>query len=151
MPKPIGHHRPLNGNSVSVVGGDTCIVGNVNATADLHIDGKVEGDVTCSALVQGESSHINGGIKAGTVRIAGKVEGTIAAREVIILKSARIIGDVTYDALTIEQGAQMDGRLHPRSSQHHGANSSSSHAGQSIARSPDGDEARLILAAPDKA
>ena len=33
----------------------------------------------------------------------------------MILKSARIHGDVHYDALTIEQGAQVDGRFSPNS------------------------------------
>ena len=42
------------------------------------------------------------------------VRGTIQTRELVVLKSARIHGDVHYDALTIEQGAQVDGRLSPR-------------------------------------
>ena len=33
---------------------------------------------------------------------------------VVILKTARIEGDVSYGALTIEEGAQVDGRLTPR-------------------------------------
>ena len=32
-----------------------------------------------------------------------------------MLKTARIHGDVHYDALTIEQGAQVDGRFAPSS------------------------------------
>ena len=39
------------------------------------------------------------------------MHGSIEAGELVILKSARIHGDVTYDALTIEQGAQVDGRF----------------------------------------
>jgi cytoskeletal protein CcmA (bactofilin family) len=31
----------------------------------------------------------------------------------VILKTARIEGDVHYEALTIEQGAQVDGRFAP--------------------------------------
>ena len=42
------------------------------------------------------------------------IRGTITARELVILKTARIEGDVHYDALTIEQGARVDGRLTPR-------------------------------------
>ena len=47
------------------------------------------------------------------MRIAGTVRGTITAREVVILRTARIEGDVAYDALTIEQGARLEGRLNP--------------------------------------
>ncbi|HEX8058000.1 MAG TPA: polymer-forming cytoskeletal protein [Novosphingobium sp.] len=102
------------GSTFSVLGADTAIRGDIAASADLHIDGKVEGDITCAALVQGESSEIVGAVTAETARLAGKVRGTITARELVILKSARIEGDVHYDALTIEQGALVDGRLQPR-------------------------------------
>ena len=45
--------------------------------------------------------------------LAGKVSGSITARELVILKTAHIEGDVHYDALTIEQGAAVDGRFAP--------------------------------------
>lgn len=102
------------GSTFSVLGADTAIRGDITASADLHIDGKVEGDITCATLVQGESSEIVGAVTAETARLAGKVRGTITARELVILKSAKIEGDVHYDALTIEQGALVDGRLQPR-------------------------------------
>lgn len=106
--------RSSNGTTFSVLGADTTIKGDVNASADLHIDGRVEGDISCAALVQGEGSEIIGGISAESARLAGTVRGSIAARELVILRTARILGDVHYDALTIEQGAQVDGRLSPR-------------------------------------
>jgi cytoskeletal protein CcmA (bactofilin family) len=95
----------------SILGPDTAIKGDVSADSDLHIDGKVNGDVSCAALVQGESSEITGAIKAGTARLAGLVRGTITVGELVILKSARIEGDVHYTALTIEPGAQVDGHF----------------------------------------
>ena len=45
------------------------------------------------------------------------MRGSISARELVILRSARIEGDVTYEALTIEQGAQVDGKFAPRGSE----------------------------------
>ena len=102
-----------SGSTFSVIGADVTITGNVAATADLHIDGTVDGDITCAALVQGEASSISGAVVAESARMAGKVTGSIRARELVILKTARIEGDVHYDALTIEQGAQVDGRFAP--------------------------------------
>lgn len=101
----------MSAGTFSVLGADLVITGNIAATADLHVDGRIEGDITCAALVQGESSEIRGGVTARTARLAGTVHGAIVAGELVILKSARIHGDVTYDALTIEQGAQVDGRF----------------------------------------
>lgn len=102
-----------SGSTFSVIGADVKITGNINASADLHIDGTVSGDITCAALVQGEKSVIDGAVIAESARLAGKVTGSIKARELVILKSARIEGDVHYDALTIEQGAEVDGRFAP--------------------------------------
>ncbi len=95
----------------SILGADVAIKGDLSASADLHIDGTVEGDITCAALVQGEKSTVTGAIKAQSARLSGTVKGSIEAGELVILKTARIHGDVTYDALTIEQGAQVDGKF----------------------------------------
>lgn len=95
----------------SVIGSDVSIKGDVSANADLHIDGTVEGDIACTSLVQGESSEIRGGIEAETARLAGSVKGSINVRELVVLKTARITGDVHYDALTVEQGAAVDGQF----------------------------------------
>ena len=102
-------------STFSVFGPDIAITGDVKASADLHIDGRIEGDIACLALVQGEGSEIVGAIRAETARLAGTVRGSIEAGSLVILKSARIHGDVSYDALTIEQGAEVDGRFAHRS------------------------------------
>ena len=102
------------GSTFSVLGPDIAISGDLTATADLHLDGRINGDVTCAALVQGEPSEVTGAIVAESARIAGKVKGSITAGVLVILKSARIEGDVAYGALTIEEGAQVDGKFSPR-------------------------------------
>ena len=95
----------------SVIGPDIVITGNIAATADLHIDGRVDGDVTCGALVQGTESRVAGNVRAETARIAGVIEGTVAARQLTVERAARITGDVEYETISIENGASIDGRL----------------------------------------
>lgn len=112
-PTPVAKSANSSG-SFSVIGGDVTITGNISASTELHVDGTIEGDITCSSLVQGESSSVHGAIKAENARLAGKVDGSIDARELVILRTATITGDVHYDALTIEQGAAVDGRFAPR-------------------------------------
>lgn len=98
----------------SILGADLKVTGNIEASADLHVDGMVEGDIACPHLVQGETSTITGNVTAEKARLAGTVNGAITVRELVILKTARITGDVRYDALTIEQGAQVEGRFSHR-------------------------------------
>lgn len=127
----------MAGATFSVLGVDTLIKGDISASADLHIDGRIEGDIACAALVQGECSEIVGAIKADSARLAGTVRGTINAAELVILKSARIHGDLHYDTLTIEQGARVDGRLALRGGD----------TGQDASHNTEaGHEARLMLA-----
>jgi cytoskeletal protein CcmA (bactofilin family) len=95
----------------SVIGPDMVITGNVAATADLHIDGRVDGDVHCGNLVQGNDSRINGGVKAESARLGGSIEGSVSVRQLTIERAARITGDVEYESIAIETGASIDGRL----------------------------------------
>ena len=95
----------------SVLGADLAVKGDITASAELHIDGHVEGDITCAGLVQGEASAIHGAIRAQTARLAGTVRGGIEVSQLVVLKTARVHGDVKYDVLTIEQGAHIDGHL----------------------------------------
>lgn len=109
-----GSNNQPGATGFSILAADMVLMGDILASADLHIDGRIEGDIACTTLVQGERSEVIGAIRADTVRLAGTVRGSIEAASLVILKTARIHGDVSYDALTIEQGAQVEGRFAPR-------------------------------------
>ena len=126
-----------SGATFSVIGADVVIKGDVTASADLHVEGRVEGDIACASLVQGEKSTITGAIEAEAARLAGTVKGTITAKQLVVLKTARIEGDVHYDALTIEQGATVEGRFAPTAKRP---------AAAPAAPKDSGDEPRLTLA-----
>ncbi len=98
-------------STVTVLGPDIAIDGDLAATADLHLDGRVEGDITCAALVQGATSEIVGMVVAENAHLAGKIKGSITADTLVILNTARIEGDVTYGTLSIEEGAQVEGNF----------------------------------------
>jgi cytoskeletal protein CcmA (bactofilin family) len=105
-----------SGHTFSMIASDVEIVGKLTAKVDLHIDGKVQGDVVCGSLVQGEGSVIMGKVVAETARLSGKVEGSIEAADLVIEASARITGDVVYQNLTIAPGGQVEGKFKHRSS-----------------------------------
>jgi cytoskeletal protein CcmA (bactofilin family) len=107
----------MTGSTFSVLGPDIVINGDLTATADLHLDGRINGDIQCAALVQGEASEVTGMVAADSARIAGRIKGSISAGTLVIQKSARIEGDVSYGALTIEEGAQVDGKFTHRAAE----------------------------------
>ncbi len=95
----------------SLLGSDVTIRGDIEARVDLHIDGRVEGDIACASLVQGAESRIKGHVTAKSARIAGTIEGSITTDELIVEGSARILGDVTYQTISVAAGGQVDGKL----------------------------------------
>jgi cytoskeletal protein CcmA (bactofilin family) len=137
--------RSMAGGTFSVIGSDVVITGDIKASADLHVDGRIDGDISCSSLVQGESSAITGAITTETARLAGRVKGSINASHLVVLSTARIEGDVFYDALTIEQGAEVIGRFAHRNNTDSAAPATTP-APAFEENSDNGDEPRLSLA-----
>ena len=107
--------RNNSGHTFSIIASDVEIIGNVSARVDLHIDGKVQGDVTCGNLVQGEGSFIAGKVTAESAKLSGHVEGSIEANDLVIESSARVKGDVVYSNLTIAPGGQIEGKFSHKS------------------------------------
>ena len=67
--------------------------------------------MTCASLIVGNSGQVNGNITADDAKIAGSVNGTVAAKVMTIEASARITGDLSYDSVSVETGAQVEGRV----------------------------------------
>lgn len=132
-------------SSFSVLGADISIKGDISASADLHVDGRIEGDIACAALVQGETSEVAGSVSAESARLAGSVNGSIDVRELVILKTAHVHGDVQYDSLMIEQGAVIEGQLSPRSAAQSKVSTST---GENELAGPGSENELLILSEP---
>lgn len=104
-----------NRSTFSVIGSDVTVSGDIDASVDLHVDGRIEGDIRCATLIQASNSTIKGAISAEQARIAGRVEGSITAKELIVEASAKVIGDVTYEKLSIETGGHVEGSFRHKS------------------------------------
>jgi cytoskeletal protein CcmA (bactofilin family) len=110
-PVPARRNGGSSGHGFSVLGADVVVTGNVRATSDLHVEGRVEGDLDCGNLVIGPEASVRGQVRAESARIAGTVEGGVAIRQLTVEAGARILGDVEYENISIENGAHIDGRL----------------------------------------
>lgn len=109
-----GASTSSKGGALSFIGAEVTISGNISGKGDLHLDGAVEGDIHCNSLILGPGGRIKGNISAEKASLAGTVGGTVNARTLVVEKSARISGDLSYESLSIETGAQVDGRLTQR-------------------------------------
>lgn len=96
----------------SIISVDMKVKGNLTSENEIHVDGSVEGDISCRHLHVGINGLIKGEINAEKVFINGTVNGTIYANLVSLGKTARILGDVYHDNLSIETGAFIEGLCH---------------------------------------
>ena len=102
--------RPVSKDSVpSLMGANLKVTGNLTTDGELHIDGTVEGDISCKQLTVGESAVLAGKITADEIEVRGRVEGEIHARSVHMTGTAEIVGDIRHDSLSIDSGAFLDG------------------------------------------
>ena len=93
----------------SIVSADMAVSGNLKSKGDIQVDGTVEGDITSNKLTIGAAASVRGMIEAEVVVIAGEVFGQIKARQVSLLKTARVMADVVQEKLSIEPGAVFEG------------------------------------------
>jgi cytoskeletal protein CcmA (bactofilin family) len=102
----------LGGQAGSHLGKGSIVVGNVSFDGPATIDGQVDGDITSTGtLILGETAVITcPRIEAASVIIAGEVSGDIMASEqIVIARSARVLGNLYSPAVAIEDGAWFDG------------------------------------------
>ncbi len=105
-------NRPTGeGTMNTLVGNGTSIEGSLNVSSSIRVDGKIEGQITCSeTMLVGKTGVIDASVRVKNATIGGKVQGDISAQEVVILESkSTLIGDVTTKKLIIEEGAIFNG------------------------------------------
>lgn len=110
-PTPAARPARNGAPGLSFVGPETVVSGDIATAAQLHVDGRIDGNVRCAQLIQGTGGIIAGNIEADEARLAGTVEGTVVARTLFVEASAKILGDVAYETLSIDAGADIEGRL----------------------------------------
>ena len=99
--------------SISTIGEDLTITGNVTSKGELHLNGQVQGDVHCVALVLGEKAQLEGNVVAEDVMVRGRLIGSVRALTVTLEANSRVEGNLFYKSLSLEQGTHFEGESHP--------------------------------------
>ena len=96
----------------TVIAKDMEIVGSMKCGSNIHFDGKLNGDLTCSnKAVIGGTANVKGNISVESITVAGQINGNITAKDRIELKStARVNGDIRAKRLTVEDGVTFVGK-----------------------------------------
>jgi cytoskeletal protein CcmA (bactofilin family) len=97
-------------NGTTVIAAGSHVVGNVALSDNLHVDGRLEGEVDGEGgVVVGQQGVVKGSIRAANVVISGRVEGSITAKRLEIVSGGTVEGDVQTVDLVIEPGGRFNG------------------------------------------
>jgi cytoskeletal protein CcmA (bactofilin family) len=100
-----------------LIGTGTRVEGNVIFSGGLRVDGHVRGNIIAEeekpgTLVISEQAQVEGEIRVPHVVINGVVCGPVNSTEYVELQAkANVTGDVYYNALEMQLGAVVQGRL----------------------------------------
>ncbi len=94
----------------SIISEGTRIKGNIVSGGTIHIDGKIEGDISCDELIIGIKGAVLGSITANNLLLYGSLQGQANVNELFIAKTAKLIGDAAHNTIAVEPGAYIDGR-----------------------------------------
>ncbi len=96
----------------TIIGKNSVVDGNYQATGSVRLDGTIEGDVKISGnMIIGASGKIHGNLEAGSTVVGGEVIGNIIApNKTELTATARVIGDIKTDLIVIDEKAIFQGK-----------------------------------------
>ncbi|MEN9743610.1 MAG: hypothetical protein RLZZ65_1415 [Bacteroidota bacterium] len=106
-----GSHQSDNTDKLNKIVAGTEINGDLTSDSNIHLEGEVNGNVSCAGrVVIGSSGKINGNLVCVNAEIEGAMEGQLLVENLLVLRStARIKGDIQTMKLHIEEGAFFEG------------------------------------------
>jgi cytoskeletal protein CcmA (bactofilin family) len=96
---------------LSTLSSDLQFEGNVSGGGDLQIDGAVKGDVRVGRLIVGETGAVEGSVTADYIEVRGRIVGAVSGKQVKLIATAYVDGDITAEQLSIDIGAYFQGRV----------------------------------------
>jgi cytoskeletal protein CcmA (bactofilin family) len=107
------HAQKARSLSISTISEDVTITGNVESQGELHLNGQVQGDVHCVALVLGENAQLEGNVVAEDVMVRGRLIGSVRAQKVMLQSTAHVEGNLVHKSLAVEHGTHFEGESRP--------------------------------------
>src|SRR6185503_18917426 len=91
--------------------------GELRASEDLTIEGRVEGSVRCDgcAVIVATSACVTGDILARDITVHGRGEGQLTATEVVDVRAgANVTGRIVSKSFILDADATFNGRVEPQ-------------------------------------
>jgi len=111
---PAAAARPApaaSARGLSTLSSDLQFEGGITGGGDLQIDGSIKGDVRVGRLIVGETGAVEGNVSADYVEVRGRIVGGISGKQVKLIATAYVDGDITAEQMSIDIGAYFQGRV----------------------------------------
>jgi len=104
--------NPMKPMETTLISASVNLEGSIEAEGTLIVEGSVRGTIKCSSLEILENGRVEAKIEGENVTVAGDFEGEmICSRKLSVLKTGKVLGEISYGALFIESGGLLDGTL----------------------------------------
>ncbi len=102
--------------AISLVSKDAVWNGKLNASGDVRIEGRIEGEVqTTGTLYVAAEARVQGTIRARNVMLAGDIEGQLRCEERLeILPGGSARGEIDTGTLVVHEGAFIESKFQMR-------------------------------------
>ncbi len=110
-PPPVSHYDRSEDTGPSIVNKQLTIKGDLESEGDIHVKGKVIGNIKCKLLIVDVDACVEGGVIADEIVVRSKTKGTIHANRVKLEKTAMVESEIEYNVFSAEEGARIKGAL----------------------------------------
>jgi len=96
----------------TVIGSSVKVKGNFHGKGNIIVEGTLEGNLkTEGNVLIGDNAKITASIEAKNIKVGGKINGNVKCQGYLeVGSSAKIFGDVECSTISIEKGAQINGK-----------------------------------------
>jgi cytoskeletal protein CcmA (bactofilin family) len=102
---------------MSLHGRSLVVTGEVWCSADLTVDGRIDGTVWCEehSVTIEASGSTHGDVIARDITVFGRADGQLIATEVVDIRpGARVTGVIIAPSFVLHEGASFNGRVEPK-------------------------------------
>lgn len=112
-PETLRRSAPRAAPTESVIAADLTIEGKIAGSGDVRIAGRFKGDVQVDGNFRIDAgARLEGQVRAAVVVVGGELQGNIdAAKQVDVLSTGMIVGDVKAASITVAAGSRMRGHV----------------------------------------
>lgn len=102
---------------MTMLGRSIVLKGEVSATEDMTVEGRVDGPITCEgkSVIIARTAEVTGNVIARDITVFGQIAGQLVASEVVDIRAeATVSGQVISPRFILQEAAQFNGRVTPQ-------------------------------------